>query len=152
MAVQIDRRRVEAAGNIHPFLQRSEQIGDRVAPGFRAKLLQHRLQSLLARLLGDEARPFEKLGCPLCSRTVEIALRLPEPVAASLGHGPSYVLRGAPPTGHGPPRPSAARRCGGANRLVAARWQISSWRRGGVHFFYVVADQRKPSRCICAMW
>ena len=103
VAVQIDRRCVEAGGHIHPFLQRSEQIGDRVAPGFPAQLLEHRLQRLLARLLGDEARPFVKLCCPLCSRTVEIALRLPEPVAASLGHGPSYVLLAAPPTGAGHP-------------------------------------------------
>ena len=105
VAVQIDRRCVEAGGHIHPFLQRSEQIGDRVAPGFPAQLLQHRLQRLLARLLRDEARPFVKLCCPLCSRAVEIALRLPEPVAASLCHDPSYVLLAAPPTETAHPLP-----------------------------------------------
>ena len=96
--VQVDARSVQVGGHFHPFLQRSEQVGNRVAPGLAAELLQRRLQRLLARLLGNETRPFEELRRPLCSGTVEIAPRLPEPVAASLCHGPSYALRPPPPT------------------------------------------------------
>ena len=91
VAVQIDRRRVEFGGYFHVFLQRFEQIGDRVAPCFAAKLLQCGFQRLLARLLGDEACPFVKLRRPLCSGAFEIAPRLSEPVAASLCHGASYA-------------------------------------------------------------
>ena len=99
VAVQIDRRRVEFGRYFHVFLQRFEQIGDRVAPCFAAKLLQCGFQRLLARLLGDEACPFVKLRRPLCSGAVEIAPRLSEPASRRFSL-PWRIIRASRPLCH----------------------------------------------------
>ena len=85
VAVQIDGRHLEVGWHFHPFLQSSEQIDDRVAQASPPSFWNTAFSGF-SLACWEMKHAHSKNSAARCARTVEIAPRLPEPVAASLGH------------------------------------------------------------------